>query len=787
MKKIKLVFFASALFFTNFAFAQTTQIKGIATNKNNEVIAYFSAQLLSVNDSSMIIGGAFMDGVFLFEKIKPGNYLLKLSSVGFEPQYQKVEVKTGEITDIGSLQLDNNLTLKEVIVTASIPKFKVDKGKMIINVKGTTIAEAGTAIDALNKCPGVTIDPMLNINITGKGAPKIFINGREVRSNSELEILQSGNIKSIEINRNPSASYDATATSVINIETIKLSAETLNLSIYDRFSVSRKMGNTAGIEINNKKGKFSNYLSYSYYNGRTLDYKESDIIQYIKPVNLHSSNLDSILRHSVSNKIFLGTDFKPNKRISIGLQYSGSVWKGNASDNTFKTLTQNDSSLYFHNNMNTDDKSFLSNLGVNSNINIDSIKTITINLDYALKNEDTYSNVREKRLSNSYISQMATKDKDWYNVYTGQIAYNTVFKTIRSEFGLKYSSINKSGKTGTDNLISNTNYSFSNLSLKEDLAAGYILCDKSIQNFTIEGGLRYEYVQSSNISDENDNVIKTNYNKHDLFPSFMVDYNNENRLIKNLNISFSRRINRPNLSYLNTFKYYFDSLQYSIGNPNLKPTYSNAFEFNMSVKNLVLTLDYTHIINDIESVSMSDNDNPEIIKHTLVNIDKTNAISGLLVYNIKKRHWSVMFNSGISKYLIYSPYLDKSNYPVTWNMGMSAELKFLKYFMLTSDFSYSSKGNTGISYDDPIYFVNTGLSVNLFNKKLMFKIVGEDIFKTRIQSYNTTYASTFVKNKDDYSAFHSIKFTIKYNFNNFYSKFKKNSSNQDELNRIEKQ
>ncbi|OFX46954.1 MAG: hypothetical protein A2046_12785 [Bacteroidetes bacterium GWA2_30_7] len=772
------IFFQSII-----TYSQSSFIKGYTHDSEDKPIDYFNAIILLSGDSSLVKAGAFINGEFLFDNLDNNKYILKLSSVSFETKYINFKIENNTNLDLGKLKV-NSIKLNEVEIIAKKPVFKVENGNMIVNVKGTSIAEAGTLNDALKECPGITVDNSNNISIFGKGKPIIFINGKEIQSKEELEVLQSDNIKSIEINRNPSAEYAASTHAVIKIETIKLTKDILNISINNNTSINRKGGNNTGIDINNKKGKWTNFFSYKYAIFSTLDFKESNYKQTFNTTINQTENKDTILNYSNSNKLFFGSDYQINKKNVLGIQYSGVYNKNNGLDLTNKKIENTSNNiLNFRNKRNNDDNNNLNNIDFNYRLNADSISSLNINLDYAIKEYRSIIKVNEKNLDNNYNLNTKTNNFNKYNIYTTLIEYNTKFYETDSKFGIKYSGINNSGNTNTENTDNNViSYNSTNL-INENIFASFLKLNKSFGNLSIETGLRFEYFQAISKLTQNELPENQDLKQSGLFPSLMLSYTDSND--NNVSFSYSRHITRPSFGEISSYIIYFDSLNYSTGNPFLKPTLYNSFELSLSLlKNMYFALDYSHITNEIDLITINDENNINIKKTTFINIENTEEISALISYNYSKKFWLIDVSCGISKYFLNDKNIPLINRNPNWYFDIKNDFNITKKIILTANFSYSSKGYSGISKMDEEYYFSPRISCKFFKNKLIVGLSWQDIFKTRILNYESIYSNIKTTEKSDYDGFHMLRLSIKYNFNDFRPSFKQNAINEEELNRL---
>ena len=192
------------------------QLKGRVADAQGEPIAFANVVLLRAD--STFVSGNVSDEAGNFSLDLAGNpALLKVSYIGYQDAFVSL---TGE-TDLGTVQLQEAATaLGEVVVRGTIPVTRLKGDALVTSVENSVLAKVGSANDVLAKVPGV-LKKGKDFEVFGKGAPLIYIDGREVRNPQELEQLDSDEIRSVEVIRNPGARYDATVNAVIRIRTVR--------------------------------------------------------------------------------------------------------------------------------------------------------------------------------------------------------------------------------------------------------------------------------------------------------------------------------------------------------------------------------------------------------------------------------------------------------------------------------------------------------------------------------------------------------------------------------------
>ena len=211
MKRIFLTIFALSAF----VLSEAQTLTGKLTDENGGPLAYANVVLLSLPDSAFVTGTVSgEDGAFSLQADGRGR-LLRVSSIGYATLYREC----GEGTSVGTLRLAPDAQmLGEVVVKADLPRMRVKGDAVVTTVQGSVLEKAGTGNDLLDKIPGLSAEEG-EVNVFGSGVAEVYINGRKMRDPSELDQLESDNIKSVEVVRNPGARYDASVAAVVRIFT----------------------------------------------------------------------------------------------------------------------------------------------------------------------------------------------------------------------------------------------------------------------------------------------------------------------------------------------------------------------------------------------------------------------------------------------------------------------------------------------------------------------------------------------------------------------------------------
>ena len=131
--------------------------------------------------------------------------------------------------------------LDEVVVKSRLPKTKLKGNSLVTRIKGSVLAQSGTAQEMLAKGPGMTLKGD-ELEVLGKGTPIFYINGRKMHDKEELKRLRSEEIASVEVITNPGAQYDATISSVVRIKTIRREGDGFGFDLNTGFNQDLRFG-----------------------------------------------------------------------------------------------------------------------------------------------------------------------------------------------------------------------------------------------------------------------------------------------------------------------------------------------------------------------------------------------------------------------------------------------------------------------------------------------------------------------------------------------------------------
>ena len=243
-----------------------TTLRGAIVDTAGEP-AGFATVFLSGTDGAVVCGNT-ADENGLFElRAAQGEYTLTISLVGYRDHIQTVTL-SGSLLDLAAITLEEDAELiGEAVVSAVMPKTRLTGEGLATSVRGSVLENAGTARDVLGKVPGL-IKNRDGLEVVGKGAPRIYINGRRLTDASELDRLQSHEIQSVEVITNPGAQYDATVRAVVRIRTVRRQGEGFgfDVTLADQQSLRKKDYNDprANLNVNYRTGGVDIFAGANY-------------------------------------------------------------------------------------------------------------------------------------------------------------------------------------------------------------------------------------------------------------------------------------------------------------------------------------------------------------------------------------------------------------------------------------------------------------------------------------------------------------------------------------------
>ncbi len=765
-KLMTLLTVAFTLSLVSHAQMKNGKINGTVIDGSAKTIESATITLLRVKDSSVVkMSVADKTGKYEFDGVAEGRYMVSITAVGHQKGFSEAfeistanpaaTVKTIELVPVAK-------SIGEVTVTAKKPLIEQKIDRTIVNVEASVTNVGNSALEVLEKSPGITVDKDGNISLKGKSGVQVYIDGRPSYLGGAdlanyLRSMSASQLEQIEIMTNPPAKYDAAGNAgVINIKTKKNKLFGYNGSLTTGYTQGNFARFNESANLNYRNGKvnvFSNLNFNRNHRGEDLlitrNFRElvtKDILSIFDQTTKMEND-----RYFYSGKI--GMDYTASKKTTVGVVLSGyynpGTWKSHT--NTFindpngnlvtqiKGFSQNDEKW----------KNFSGNF--NFRTALDSAgQELTGDLDYI-----QYRSTSVQPLYSSYFdangNPSQTPDTLMGNlpqditIYSGKMDYMKPLKNgAKFEAGIKSSYVKTDNNAVYNNLLAGESVLDSartnHFIYDENINAAYVNYSRKLnKKWNAQLGLRVENTNAKGRSagyefDVAQNKFVATIKKFDrhytqLFPTAYLQYaaNEKNSFV----INYGRRINRPDYEDMNPFIHFLDRYTFEQGNPNLKPQFAHNVELTHTYNGfLTTTLNYTSTTDIIQQVlEQNEATNETFVKKA--NIASLHQVglsvsaykeitkwwSGNVYVNVyNNRFKGIVNNEFIS--LGITGMMTQVQQQFKWGKGWGAEL---------SGF-YRSKAVEGVIYIKEIVQVNAGFSKQIMKNKATVRLNFRDIF-----------------------------------------------------------
>lgn len=757
------------------------KVSGVITDADAQPVESATASLQRAKDSSLIkVAVTDKYGLFEFENLSPGEYFVTVTAVGYRTSSKRFTLSAASPYKVPSFQLQRAAakSLGEVTVTAKRPLIENKIDRMVVNVEAAPTNAGASALEVLEKSPGVTVSNDGEISLKGKQGVRVMLDGKPTYLSPAdlanlLKNLPASALDQIEIMTNPPARYDASGNSgIINIKTKKSLTEGLNGSITIggtmsflkyRNSWEYPLRANSSINLNYRKGKwnlFGNY-NYNYREGRGS--LELNRRFFEKDGSLNSTSFTNTLFIGRNNNQTLkaGFDYYANKKNVFGVVMTGFGFFGRPFPTSAQTIYQPDGSIESVLISNTTNKNNFFNYSANFNYKhtFDSAgHELTADLDY-IGYLNNAKNTLNTSIYDSYGSPLggltlSGNIPGLINIYSAKADYVRPLKNnVRFDAGFKVSYVKNDNEVKyerNDNGIWKPDSRSNHFIYKENISAGYVSLNKKWKKWSAQAGLRLENTIAKGKQVTNDSTFTRNYTS--LFPTMYINYEvNKNHAFT---LTYGRRIERPNYQDLNPFIWFLDSLQYRQGNPYLLPQYANNIEFRHTWKGrFTTTVNYT-VTADVISQLLKQNTEKRITFLTTDNVARFKNIGlainapfspvknwnvNLFVNVFNNRYEGVYYNSFTGNNdpidISYTSALVNVSNTFTFKKGWSGEVSGW----------YRGKTIEQLTIADPMYFLNLGVQKTVIKGKGTLRLNFRDPFHWQQYKGRTLYSDIDVK------------------------------------------
>ena len=736
-------------------------------SKTKKPIEYASVIVLWFNKDSLL-GGALTkkNGEFSIDNLPAmGGFRFKATLIGYKTYETKfyIQLPNKIEQDLGNInfEIDEKL-LNEVEVTVKKNNLVMSIDKRIYNVDNDISVKGGTAVDVMKNVPGVTVDADGNAQLRNQ-SPMIFIDGRP--SNLTLQQIPADQIDRIEVITNPSVKFDASSTGgILNIVMKKNLKPGYNGMLMGYAGSSDRYGGMLNLNVKEGKWNLTSMYSYNQAINNTIGYTDRTQLDSIQKTLGYYSQDNVVRQLNAFNFGKIGLDYNINNRntISINGMLMGGLYSTNDKQN-YNILDKNKAQLFYGKRANNQAAEFQN---YNSQLYYKKIfpkvgQEFTGDFNYNHTNsKNSYLFNTESHIPPDTIIIGNTFQKNngttTANQFVFQLDYtNPINETKKFEAGIKSYfknsvSINdtKNAKITADNYIYDS--VMSNHYIIDDMInAAYINYNsKTILGISYQAGLRFEQSYYKGTIKNKNQSFSYNYPSmaEDLLKSIFPGIYFSKKLVKNqeVQVNFSRKIQRPNFFQLMPFIMFADKQNYRIGNPQLKPEFKNIAEINYN--NIFTNGSYLgscyfryeeQPITDVAYPSLSD---PTVLVNTTVN--GKNSIRYGLEHTFKYTLFKNLDATiNLNAFYIYlngivvptEPEVTTKGY--AYNTKATLSYRFPKQLTLQVNGNYESPRILLLGYSLPVYSMDVSIN-KMVGTKWVINATLSDAFNTRRMGTN---------------------------------------------------
>lgn len=596
------------LFWTSQSFGQNASVtvSGLIKDKaSNEALPFVNVVLKTEADSAFVTGTVTdLDGRFSVSSVSPGNYFLEVSYVGYVAKRQNLFVgNLSEFLDVNTIELETNSEqLEEVVVTATQDAVTGKMDKKTFSVDDNISQSGGSVLQSMQNLPGVTVQDG-KVQLRGNDKVAVLIDGKQTAltgfgTQTGLDNIPASSVEKIEIINNPSAKYDANGNAgIINIIFKKeekngfngkvgltgglgsLWVRKQNLpTIRPQYQATPKVNPT--LSLNYRKGKVNIFLQADYLFTQTL-------------------NKNEFVTRTYDDGTVIQQQTKRNRDTHFATAKAGIDWNiDDANSLTVSGLFGTEKIL------DNGDQPFF-NADLSERIRLwqfleDELKTTVLGTANYLHKFKQPGHVLKAGVNYTFHRENEKYFFDnIYPTYTGHDAFKllsdeqVVDLTTDYTKPLKYGRLEAGIKFRYRNIPTNMQFIPGINSPLDTNAGGWATYNEIIpaaygtyvfenKRFEAEVGMRVEYVGVQYKVNPDHNTYKSSgYDYIQPFPNVRLGYKINDR--NKLTVFYNRRVDRPNEVDIRIFPKYDDAEIIKVGNPALRPQFTNLFELGYKI------------------------------------------------------------------------------------------------------------------------------------------------------------------------------------------------------------
>lgn len=772
------------------------QITGQAVEQNSgKSIPYATVTLQT--DSAKLVKKISCDvsGKFTVPVNVKRKYTLLLTALGYAEAKVAVEV-TDAKADVGKVVMAEGTLMKTVTIEAQKPLVKVDVDKITYSIEADPDSKTNNGLEMLRKVPLLAVDGDENITLNGQSNYKVLVNGKSSSMMSKnfkdvIKSLPASSIKDIEVITNPSSKYEAEGVGgIINIITVRKTLNGYNGSVSTGFDSRGSLNGSVYLTTKiNKFGFSARYYGNGYKQPGSYGFSEST---NYKSDQFYKSRYDYHGKNNGFSNGFSGeASYEIDSLNLISMSFWGHLGGGRNDHTSTAQFFQNDIAqtlTRYYENLSRGKSSYGS---VSANIDYqktykkpDKSLTFSYKID-ANPNTSNNSNwIDTLSVVNYTPYKQLSKRDDLGQEHTMQVDYyDPLTKMHQLECGVK--AIFRNNSNNSDQYRNDTLRIDQSNDLNYDqyilgAYAGYVF---KLKKFTAKSGLRLERTWNDGVS-TSDSVVRFSNRLFNLVPYITLSY--QIKPGSTVKLSYTQRLQRPGVWYLNPYVNNTNPLYISYGNPNLVSEISHAFEagysFFKSKFSLNTSMRASINNNSIESVASMDSSGVTTTTYKNIGTAQNYNWNSYLSYRLGSKF--SIYGNGTASYAKYearnSHNLKNEGFGFRGSMGFNVSLwknaSFNGNGGYSSPYIYLQGKSSGYSY------TSLGLSQYFLKRKLSLNISVTEPFREKRKYESNSKGEGYTSHSEGYYYTRTARIGISYNFGKMdvsVKKAKRGISNDD--------
>lgn len=751
-------------------------ITGKIVDEQGNAIQFANVAMLQSKDSVFVKGVVSDENGSFILNTPHQNGIVKVTCIGYRTVFLNV-------TDdnLGVIVLkEESMTLGDVIVKSSLPKSKLKNGAVITTVAGSILEKTGNIYNLLDRIPNVTTQNG-KINIFGIGEPVIYINGKKVRDNTELDRLNPDEISTVEVKQNPGAQYASNVKAVIRINTKKRTKDGFGFETrtFGKNDENSRIGGYEQLNINYQKKGLETFTVLKIKDAESSI--KQDLVQntYVDNVWHQRNDIKGSIRnrqlycglgvnYQISNNSFIGASFNFNRMFNKAVSnMATTIYK----DYAFTEESASDIAKPGNMSLASSNVYYMGKIG---------IVDINFNTDWLWDKDFSKVNTLERYQEYGGDWQdkaVHTKTNTKNELFASKLTLTLPFWKGQLSFGGEYSNTNR-----------NSSYDVQPMGLldkqdnriKEGMAS--VFCDytRKFGQLRVLAGIRYENTDF-NYYEEGKRIPEQSKRYGNLLPSLSLSLPVGKTQMQ---LSYGATIKRPSYYDMRSGIGYDNRYTYESGNPFLVSEISRNINYMVSYKWLMAEGIYTHVSDPIVMLTQPYKDNPNIALIQNVNWKPYNRIGASLSASPKFGIWHPSL-----RFHFFKQWFDMEthgghgldNPKITVRFDNTIDTKFCTISLLLTA---QTKGDDETSYMYRNYFSsNLSIYKSFLKGKMVVFFYANDLLGTGNMHSKMYSGSMREIIHHDYSI-SEYSLTIRYRFNVAKKKYKGTGAGQSQKSRM---